>query len=143
MKDLYKIIINGEEYTEIVEYKEEGYEYNKGMELFISLVEKNLNYEKDNMFYYDIDTFMKDNVDIVLIEKDIKRKIFLLYTGVSGYDTYDSAVITAYTEEEAKEVGSKHLADYFCNASVELIGIVSNEEYNTKSETIVASYRNG
>jgi len=120
IKTLINITINDMMYEKILSIPNFKNKNNKD-KYFEDLIENNLNYEKDNMFYYDKEKFMKENVEIKIIEKKIKKKLFLLLTGVTGYDTYDSAVVCSYTKNEALNIASLN-SDYFLNSDIKYIG---------------------
>lgn len=82
-------------------------------------------------FYSDRLEFMKD-VDYN-IEYLKYPRIFILYTKVRGYDTYDSGVFSAWTENRAREL-AENKSDDFKKADIELIGI-----YNSLAEEEICS----
>ena len=82
-------------------------------------------------FYSDRIEYMKD-VDYN-IEYLKYPRIFILYTKVRGYDTYDSGVFSAWTESRARELAEKKSSD-FIKADIELIGI-----YNRLAEEEICS----
>lgn len=87
-------------------------------------------------FYFDRLGFMKEvtyNIEYLRYPR-----IYVLYTGVTGWDTYDSGVFSAWTEERARAIAEKKSED-FKKASIELIGI-----YNSlKEEEICCSFNAG
>jgi len=134
---LIKLIINNNEYIELTK-KNLKKDYNK-IELS-DLIEKNLNYEKDNMFYYDVEKFIKNNVKIEILEYNVKKKLYLLNTNQTEYNTYQAAVFCAYYENQALEMSSQKLHDYFINSNILLIGIAEN---NIPIGEVISSYHNG
>ena len=102
------------------------------------------------------DLFFKISQDVyadkyILSEDEFKAKykfklfqqnttnLYLVITSISGYDTFDSAVISAWTEEEAYELSIEKMGPAYKDNVVELIG-VSNFK---NSEIIVASFNAG
>lgn len=87
-------------------------------------------------FYSDRLEFMKKvtyNIEYLRYPR-----IYVLYTGVTGWDTYDSGVFSAWTEERARALAERKSED-FNKASIELIGI-----YNSlKEEEICCSFNAG
>ena len=87
-------------------------------------------------FYSDRLEFMKEVINN--IEYLRYPRIYVLYTGVTGWDTYDSGVFSAWTEERARKIAERKSED-FKKASIELIGI-----YNSlKEEEICCSFNAG
>lgn len=87
-------------------------------------------------FYSDIDEFMRDvTYSIEYLEYP---NLYVLYTNVRGWDTYDSGVFSAWTEERVRELAERKSSD-FKGASVELIGIYNS----TKEEEICCSFNAG
>lgn len=71
-------------------------------------------------FYSDRLEYMKDlKYEIEYLKYP---RIWILYTKVRGYDTYDSGVFSAWTENRARELAEKKSTD-FEKADIELIGI--------------------
>ena len=82
-------------------------------------------------FYLDRLDFMKDvyyNIDYSEFPN-----LWILYTNVRGYDTYDSGVFSAWTEERVREVAERKSSD-FKGASVEVIGL-----YNSLTEEVICT----
>ena len=79
-----------------------------------SIVEQNIPYELISNYYNG-----ELQLETEVIE--LQKRLYLLETGVRGYDTYDSGVFVAYCEEQALEIATKKSAD-FKNASVTYIG---------------------
>lgn len=96
-----------------------------------------LNSQKDyGDFYSDRLDFMKDvyyNIDYSQFPN-----LWILYTNVRGYDTYDSGVFSAWTEERVREVAERKSSD-FKGASIEVIGLYNS----TKEEEICCSFNAG
>jgi hypothetical protein len=82
-------------------------------------------------FYSDRLEYMKDlKYEIEYLKYP---RIWILYTKVRGYDTYDSGVFSAWTENRARELAEKKSTD-FKKADIELIGI-----YNRLAEEEICS----
>lgn len=86
-------------------------------------------------FYLDMLEFMKDIY--YNIEYSQFPNLWVFYTKARGYDTYDSGVFSAWTEERVREVAERKSSD-FKGASVEVIGL-----YNSTEEEICCSFNAG
>lgn len=75
-------------------------------------------------FYSDMLEFMKDVH--YTIEYSQFPNIWIFYTKVGGYDTYDSGVFSAWTERRAREIAEKKSKD-FENADVDVIGLYNKQ----------------
>ncbi len=96
-----------------------------------------LTYQNDYAeFYSDRLDFMKDVY--YNIEYSQFPNLWILYTNVRGWDTYDSGVFSAWTEERVREVAERKSSD-FEGASVEVIGLYNS----TKEEEICCSFNAG
>ena len=87
-------------------------------------------------FYSDMLEFMKDvTYDIEYLEFP---NLYVFYTKVRGYDTYDSGVFSAWTESRARELAEKKSRD-FKNSDIDIIG-----RYNKQiEEEICCSFNAG
>ena len=56
------------------------------------------------------------------IEYSVFPNLWVFYTKVRGYDTYDSGVFSAWTESRARVIAEKKSKD-FKGADVEVIGL--------------------
>lgn len=102
-------------------------------ENIVDIVEQHfLKSQKDYAdFHSDRCEYMKDvNYNI---EYSVFPKLWVFYTKVRGYDTYDSGVFSAWTESRAREIAEKKSRD-FKDAKIELIGI-----YNKQTEEEICS----
>ena len=75
-------------------------------------------------FYSDMLEFMKDvtyNIECIKYPK-----IWLFYTGITGWDTYDSGVFSAWTEERARKLAERKSED-FKKACIVQIGTYNEE----------------
>lgn len=125
---MYIVTITKEERTKELLLKEEVTSDN-----IVDIVEQYfLNSQKDyGDFYSDRLDFMKDvyyNIDYSQFPN-----LWILYTTVRGYDTYDSGVFSAWTEERVREVAERKSLD-FQGASVEVIGL-----YNSLTEEVICT----
>ena len=139
MKSLIKLIINEVEYIKLIDTPI----FNTPTErvnFFESLVEDNLNYEKDNMYYYDSEKFTNENVVIEMIEENVKKKLFYFDTGVKGYDTYSSGVVCSYHEGQGLEMIIERMGDCYSDSKFSLIGIA---EENLSLGEVVFSFHAG
>ena len=75
-------------------------------------------------FYSDMLEFMKDVY--YNIEYSQFPNLWVFYTKVRGYDTYDSGVFSAWSESRARELAEKKSKD-FKGADVNVIGIYNAE----------------
>ena len=75
-------------------------------------------------FYLDNDEFMKDVT--YNIEYSQFPNLWIFYTKVSGYDTYDSGVFSAWSLNRARELAEKKSKD-FKNADIDIIGLYNKE----------------
>lgn len=82
-------------------------------------------------YYTDREEYMKDVY--YNIEYSQFPNLWVLYTGETGWDTYDSGVFSAWTESRARELAEKKSRD-FKDAKIELIGI-----YNKQIEEEICS----
>ena len=53
-------------------------------------------------------------------------RIYVLYTRVTGWDTYDSGVFSAWTEERARALAEEKSRDFKC-ADIEVIGLYNKQ----------------
>lgn len=130
---MYIVTITKEERTKELLLKEEVTSDN-----IVDIVEQYfLSSQKDyGDFYSDRLDFMKDvyyNIDYSEFPN-----LWILYTNVRGYDTYDSGVFSAWTEERVREVAERKSSD-FQGASVEVIGLYNSAE----EEEICCSFNAG
>lgn len=130
---MYIVTITKEERTKELLLKEEVTSDN-----IVDIVEQYfLSSQKDyGDFYSDRLDFMKDvyyNIDYSEFPN-----LWILYTNVRGWDTYDSGVFSAWTEERVREVAERKSSD-FKGASIEVIGLYNS----TKEEEICCSFNAG
>ena len=71
-------------------------------------------------FYSDRLEYMQDVY--YNIEYSEFPNLWVFYTKVRGYDTYDSGVFSAWTESRARELAEKKSNDFKC-ADIEVIGL--------------------
>lgn len=75
-------------------------------------------------YYTDREEYMRDvHYSVEYYEFP---KLWLLYTKVRGYDTYDSGVFSAWTESRARELAEKKSRD-FEKADVDIIGLYNKQ----------------
>ena len=94
----YNIKINDREYSLLSEDQMSRYQ----------IVEK---YIKDNEisdFYETPEDFIRIKCDVQVEQAELK--LWLISTDRSGYDTYDSAVYAAYTEEQAVQLSEEQMS---------------------------------
>lgn len=130
---MYIVTITKEERTKELLLKEEVTSDN-----IVDIVEQYfLSSQKDYAdFYTDRLEYMKDvyyNINYSQFPN-----LWILYTNVRGYDTYDSGVFSAWTEERVREVAERKSRD-FEGASIEVIGLYNS----TKEEEICCSFNAG
>lgn len=82
-------------------------------------------------YYTDREEYMEDVY--ISVEYSQFPNLWVFYTKVRGYDTYDSGVFSAWTESRARELAEKKSSD-FIKADVELIGL-----YNRQIEEEICS----
>lgn len=82
-------------------------------------------------FYSDILEYMKDLY--YNIEYSEFPNLWIFYTKVRGYDTYDSGVFSAWSESRARELAENKSRD-FKGADIEVIGL-----YNKQTEEEICS----
>lgn len=75
-------------------------------------------------FYSDRLEYMKDVY--YNIEYSEFPNLWIFYTKVRGYDTYDSGVFSAWSESRARELAEKKSRDFKC-ADIEVIGLYNKQ----------------
>ena len=111
MKYLYKYEIDGNEYKLISDKK-----LNKE-----ELVESSLDYKYASEYFSDIDKFLNERVKN-LREEELVKSLFLIRTGIIGWDTYDSAVYCAYCEDEIRDYLEDDLGRKYRGSKIKKIG---------------------
>jgi len=89
-------------------------------------------------FYDDYKVYLEKNVKVLEIAIDVKSKLWLAETIVTGYDTFKGAVVQALTETSALKLLSDK-SFHFDNCSLEFIGNASN----TTEKIILTDFNNG
>ena len=87
-------------------------------------------------FYFDIAEYMKDVY--YTIEYSQFPNLWIFYTNVRGYDTYDSGVFSAWSERRARELAESKSKD-FEDAEIDIIGLYNKQ----KEEEICCSFNAG
>ena len=98
---LYIFEINGREYEEL----------NIQSDYLPSLIEQNITENELADFYTDQELFIKEQTSGHLLKTH--KKLFLVETDQTGYDTYDSAVYCAWTEKEAIELSENNMGSSY------------------------------
>jgi len=84
-----------------------------------SLIEQNINENELADFYTDQELFIKEQTTGNVVKTH--KKLFLIETSQSGWDTYDSAVFCAWTKKECIERVIKRMGeDYRYSEIIEI-----------------------
>ena len=75
-------------------------------------------------YYTDRCEYMKDVY--YNIEYSQFPNLWIFYTGLTGWDTYDSGVFSAWSESRARELAEKKSRD-FKNSKIEVIGVYNEQ----------------
>jgi len=78
---------------------------------------------ESNLPYNLISNFYNNELNVTHTIKKVQLSIYYIQTWVTGYDTYDGAVVVHYGEEEAKELLYNNTnKEYFLSAAATCIG---------------------
>lgn len=125
---MYLLTITKGERTEEYLFKKEVCDEN----IVLIIEQYFLSSQKDYAdFYSDRLEYMKDLY--YNIEYSEFPNLWIFYTKVRGYDTYDSGVFSAWSESRARELAEKKSKD-FKGADIEVIGL-----YNKQTEEEICS----
>jgi len=111
MKYLYTYEIDGNEYRYVSDMKLDKED----------LIEFRLDYKYISEYYSDIDKFLNERVKNFK-EEELVKSLFLVETGIIGWDTYDSAVYCAYCGDEVRDYLEDDLGRKYRCSKIKKIG---------------------